>query len=216
MGINNHHSMIYFMRANQHPSKHTPIIGDTNSMNKRYETKRLILRTLDETEGHYSQAYYLANRTFLAPFEPERDDSFYELSHHVRMTVLEQTEMDQLRLLRLWIFLKDGFIKRPIGNLAFTNIVRGVFLSCFLGYKLDHHYINQGYMTEALTKAIDVMFSDYGLHRIEANIMPKNKASLALTEKLGFYKEGLAKKYLRIGGTWEDHVHMVKRNEALE
>ncbi len=185
-------------------------------MNKRYETKRLLLRTLDETEAHYSQAYYLANRTFLEPFEPDRDDSFYELNHHVRLTALEQTEMDELRLLRLWIFLKDGAMKRPIGNLAFNNIVKGVFLSCFLGYKLDHQYVNQGYMTEALTKAIAVMFNDYGLHRIEANIMPKNQSSLALTEKLGFYNEGLAVKYLRISGTWEDHIHMVKRNDALE
>ncbi len=71
-------------------------------------------------------------------------------------------------------------------------------------------------MTEALTKAIAVMFNDYGLHRIEANIMPKNQSSLALTEKLGFYNEGLAVKYLRISGTWEDHIHMVKRNDALE
>lgn len=185
-------------------------------MNKHYETSRLILRTLDTSEGHLSLDYYKANRSFLAPFEPTRDKSFYELSHHNKLVTLEQTEMDQLRLLRLWIFLKDGSLLRPIGNLAFSNIVRGVFLNCFLGYKLDHEYIKQGYMTEALSKAIDLMFTEYGLHRIEANIMPKNKPSIALTEKLGFYKEGLAQKYLRINGVWEDHIHMVKRNNALE
>ena len=185
-------------------------------MNKYYETSRLILRTLNDTEGHYSLDYYNANRDFLAPYEPIRDDSFYQLNHHNRMTALEQTEMDQHKLLRLWIFLKDGSIQRPIGNLAFTNIVRGIFLNCFLGYKLDHRYLNQGYMTEALDKAIKVIFSEYGLHRIEANIMPRNQASLALTEKLGFYNEGLAKKYLQINGVWEDHIHMVKRNDALE
>ena len=185
-------------------------------MNKYYTTKRLVLRTLGETEGDQSLAYYEANKAFLAPYEPVRDDSFYELSHHTRMNVLEQSEMDQHKLLRLWIYLKDGSLERPIGNLAFTNIVKGVFLSCFLGYKLDHQYVNQGYMTEALEKAIELVFTDYGLHRIEANIMPKNYPSLALTEKLGFYNEGLAKKYLRINGIWEDHIHMVKRNGALE
>lgn len=185
-------------------------------MHKHYETQRLILRTLDGSEGHHSLAYYKANADFLAPFEPNRDESFYELDHHQRMVALEQTEMDQRRLLRLWLFLKEDPTGRPIGNLAFTNIVQGVFLSCFLGYKLDHRYVQQGYMTEALETAIHIMFTDYGLHRIEANIMPRNKASLALTEKLGFYHEGLAQKYLRINDVWEDHIHMVKRNKALE
>lgn len=160
--------------------------------------------------------YYFANRDFLAPFEPDRDESFYTLAHHTRILATEKSEMTQRRMLRLWLFLKDGSMKRPIGNFAFTNIVHGVFLSCFLGYKLDKAYVRQGYMKEALVKGIEVIFNDYGLHRIEANILPRNAASLALTESLGFYHEGVARKYLRINGQWEDHIHMVKRNTALE
>jgi ribosomal-protein-alanine N-acetyltransferase len=82
-----------------------------------------------------------------------------------------------------------------------------------LGYKLDADEINKGYMTEALRKGIDIAFNEVGLHRIEANIMPKNKRSLRTVEKLGFYNEGLAYKYLKINGKWEDHIHMVLLNE---
>jgi len=185
-------------------------------MIKNIETQRLILRTLSEVEGHLSLDYYSDNRDFLAPYEPMRDDSFYTLAHHTRMLAIEQTEMDQLRMIRLWIFLKEDPSGKPIGNFAFTNIVRGVFLSCFLGYKLNAANAGQGYMTEALEAGIQMIFDDYGLHRIEANILPSNQASLALTRKLGFYDEGLAKKYLRINGIWEDHIHMVKRNLTLE
>jgi [ribosomal protein S5]-alanine N-acetyltransferase len=91
--------------------------------------------------------------------------------------------------------------------------MRGAFLSCFLGYKLDGQEINQGYMTEALKKGTEIMFQDFGLHRIEANIMPKNIRSLRVAEKAGFYNEGLSRKYLNINGKWEDHIHMVLLNE---
>jgi ribosomal-protein-alanine N-acetyltransferase len=70
-------------------------------------------------------------------------------------------------------------------------------------------------MTEAISAGVSVIFEDYGLHRIEANIMPKNKRSLRVAEKLGFYNEGYAKKYLKINGVWEDHIHMVKINDGV-
>jgi ribosomal-protein-alanine N-acetyltransferase len=48
-------------------------------------------------------------------------------------------------------------------------------------------------------------FTTLKLHRVEANIMPENKASLALIRKCGFRFEGLAKRYLQINGRWSDH-----------
>ena len=53
------------------------------------------------------------------------------------------------------------------------------------------------------------------LHRLEANVMPKNKASLRVLEKNQFVNEGISKYYLNINGVWEDHVHMVKINYAM-
>lgn len=46
--------------------------------------------------------------------------------------------------------------------------------------------------------------------------MPHNIASLRVVEKLSFINEGIAKKYLKINGQWEDHIHMVSFNESLE
>ncbi len=71
-------------------------------------------------------------------------------------------------------------------------------------------------MTEAVRKGITVMFENYGLHRVEANIMPKNQRSLKVVEKLGFHNEGLALKYLKINGKWEDHIHMVLLNKSMD
>jgi ribosomal-protein-alanine N-acetyltransferase len=63
---------------------------------------------------------------------------------------------------------------------------------------------------------VEYAFDVLGLHRLEANIMPRNKASLRVVEKLGFSEEGLSRKLLLINGRWEDHVRMVKLNTALE
>jgi ribosomal-protein-alanine N-acetyltransferase len=71
-------------------------------------------------------------------------------------------------------------------------------------------------MTEAVKAVVDYGFNTLALHRIEANIMPRNIASLRVVGKLGFINEGLSKKYLKINGQWEDHIHMVIFNEVME
>ncbi|HWR40076.1 MAG TPA: GNAT family protein [Patescibacteria group bacterium] len=85
-----------------------------------------------------------------------------------------------------------------------------------MSYKLDKNELCQGYMTEAINEVVNFAFHQLDLHRIEANILPRNTASLKTVEKAGFYHEGLAIKYLQINGRWEDHIHMVIRNAALE
>ena len=71
---------------------------------------------------------------------------------------------------------------------------------------MDKAETNRGYMTEALRCVIDFAFNRLRLHRIEANIMPRNHASRRVVEKLGFHYEGLARQYLQINGRWEDHA----------
>ena len=70
-------------------------------------------------------------------------------------------------------------------------------------------------MSEALKKIINIAFNELKLHRIEANIMPKNLASQKLVQKFSFKNEGLSKKYLKINGLWEDHYHYVLLNDKL-
>lgn len=106
---------------------------------------------------------------------------------------------------------KDGEI---IGDVHFNEIVRGAFQSCFVGYKVSKEHCGQGIMSEALSAAAQHMFQAYDLHRIEANIMPSNLASIRVAEKCGFQAEGLAKNFLKINGQWEDHRRFALLNEA--
>jgi ribosomal-protein-alanine N-acetyltransferase len=61
-------------------------------------------------------------------------------------------------------------------------------------------------MFEALSLTNAYMFDDLGLHRIMAGYLPHNERSGKLLDRLGFEKEGLARKYLKINGRWEDHL----------
>jgi [ribosomal protein S5]-alanine N-acetyltransferase len=60
-------------------------------------------------------------------------------------------------------------------------------------------------MTEALPLALRHAFQTLELHRVEANIMPTNRSSLALVTRANFRREGYSPRYLKIAGRWRDH-----------
>jgi ribosomal-protein-alanine N-acetyltransferase len=184
-------------------------------MSKVVETDRLFLWPSDENFAPMVLDFYVRNREHLKQWEPEKDDAFYTLERQINDLAIAASEQREGRALRLWMFKKDE-PRRIIGSVSFGNVVFGAFLSCFLGYKLDKDETGCGYMAEAVKRGIGLMFGEWGLHRIEANIMPKNRRSLAVVQRLGFENEGLSPKYLRINGSWEDHIHMVLRNTNME
>jgi len=92
------------------------------------------------------------------------------------------------------------------GHVMFTQIIRGPFQACYLGFGLDQNHVGQGMMKEALAEAIRFMFNEKRLHRIMANHMPTNHRSARTLRSLGFVPEGYARDYLFLGGAWQDHV----------
>lgn len=92
-----------------------------------------------------------------------------------------------------------------VGVINASEIVRGNFRSCYLGYYAFTGQTGQGYMTEGMRQVIATLFREEKLHRVEANIQPENAPSKALVQRVGFRLEGLSPRYLKIGGRWRDH-----------
>ena len=178
-------------------------------------TDRLELRSSQIDFAEMAAAYYLRNADFLAQYEPLREPAFYTKEGQLKILQQEILQEKERTGIAFYLFLKDN-PGQIAGKINLNNIVWGGFCSCFLGYKMEERLINSGYMTEAVSATAACAFDTLHLHRIEANVMPRNLRSLRVLEKCGFENEGMSRKYLKIGGVWEDHIHMVKLNEKIE
>ncbi|UPG87145.1 ribosomal protein S5-alanine N-acetyltransferase [Luteibacter aegosomatis] len=170
----------------------------------RIRTPRTIVRLLDIEEAELLQRYRVENREHLGPWEPLRTTSHYAIDG-ARQAVeasLEAARAD--RGYPFAVLTPDG--GEMIGSLTFANVVRGVFQACHVGYGIARRHQGKGLMFEALDSAMRYAFGPLDFHRVMANYMPRNERSGRLLERLGFEKEGYARRYLKIDGLWEDHV----------
>ena len=126
-------------------------------------------------------------------------------AHWRKALPLREKDRREGRGLVLYLFLK-GKPREIVGHASLSNIVRGAFQACHLGYALRKGHEGKGLMTEALRALLRHAFGPMGLHRVMANHMPANRRSARVLKGLGFRREGLAEKYLRIAGRWEEHV----------
>lgn len=101
------------------------------------------------------------------------------------------------------ICLREDDAIAGVANLS--EIVRGLFQSAYLGFYGMVPYTGAGLMREGVGLLLRHAFQDLKLHRVEANVQPANRRSLALVEALGFKKEGYSPRYLKIAGRWRDH-----------
>ncbi len=158
--------------------------------------------------------YYQRNRSFLEEFEPKRSEDFFSIEHQKK--ILKKEMIDFKEGVSAHFYLKP--VENPddiIGAIGLSGIVYGSFCSAYLGYKLDKNFVGRGFTTMAVEMMVEYAFKELELHRIEANVIPRNKASLRVLEKCGFVNEGLSKYYLNVHGMWEDHIRMVKINSAM-
>jgi ribosomal-protein-alanine N-acetyltransferase len=98
--------------------------------------------------------------------------------------------------------LADGAI---VGAINFFDLEGGIVQAACVGYYVGAPFAGRGYMTEALGLALRHAFVRLGLHRVEADIEPDNVASIRLVRRLGFTREGLSRRYLKLRGRWRDH-----------
>ncbi|ROS58974.1 [SSU ribosomal protein S5P]-alanine acetyltransferase [Frigoribacterium sp. PhB160] len=147
-------------------------------------------------------AAYRRNRSHLEPWDPARPPSFYEVAGQRQMlaTRIAAAETGEGQPFHL---VEEGEV---VGGISLNQLVRGPMQKASVGYWVDRERTGRGLATAALTAVVEVAATRLRLHRLEASALPHNAASRRVLLAAGFSELGSAPSYLRIAGTWQDHV----------
>lgn len=162
------------------------------------------------------------NRIYLRAFEPEdykisikwrNDDGIWEMLGGTKYFVSSAYEKKWVedviynsKDVKLAICLKEN--DRYIGNVYMTNIDQ-LRQSCHSHILIgERDCWGQGYAREALMMAIDYMFKERNMHRIQAIVLESNKQSLRMHEKCGYKIDGLLRESVFKDGKWQNQYVM--------
>lgn len=117
------------------------------------------------------------------------------------MIAADQAALSAGEALRLALErLDDG---RVIGVCSLFNL-SGQNRRAEIGYALTRGAWGQGWMDEALRALVAQAFGPWGLHRLEADIDPRNTASARSLQRLGFQEEGRLRERWIVAGEVSD------------
>jgi [ribosomal protein S5]-alanine N-acetyltransferase len=164
----------------------------------------MIIRLVTIDDAAALRDFHLSNRAHLMPWEPLRPAEFHSLQAWSERLLARETEQEAgLAAYFIGLDPDDGQI---IACCSLTNIIRGAFQACYMGYCVAAVKQGKGLMKSLCVHAIEYAFNQLDLNRVMANYMPSNVRSAVLLRQLGFIEEGRAAKYLNINGRFEDHI----------
>ncbi len=174
--------------------------------------RRLVLRTLGEADYAAWHEVRTRCRDWLVPWEPRPKGAppqAEDRGSFVARCNIRERERQLGTGYGFGIFLGGRFA----GEVTLSSIQRGPFQSASIGYWIDRELAGNGYVPEAVVITLQFAFDTLGLHRVEISIIPRNRASRRVVEKLGIRMEGIAERYLEIDGQWEDHIRYAITSE---
>jgi ribosomal-protein-alanine N-acetyltransferase len=170
------------------------------------------VRLVSDGDAAALTAVLLANREFMAPWEPIREPSYFTEQHQHDEIAHARRRFEQNRALPC-VIVHEGKI---VGRVNLNNIVHGVFCSADLGYWVSQEYNGRGVATTAVAAVVRRAFDELGLHRVQAGTLVDNHGSQQVLLRNAFTRIGLAPAYLRIAGRWQDHLLFQRINENAD
>jgi ribosomal-protein-alanine N-acetyltransferase len=168
------------------------------------------IRDLRGEDADEMLALRARNREFFTPFEPTLTQDHFTRMAQLDVIAHGNRAWDDDREYTFGVTLPSGELA---GRVRLSVVVRGPWQNANLGYYVDRDQNGRGICTEAVGLVVGFAFEHLGLHRVQAAVMPRNAASIRVLEKNGFRREGLAPRYLRINGEWEDHLIFARTAE---
>lgn len=144
------------------------------------------------------------SRNHLEPFEPTWPSD--ELSMRAYRRRLRRGRRERRYGTGAAFFVLRASDDALVGGVTLSSVRRGVTQSGSIGYWIGLPFVRHGYATEGVAAVLKYAFDELELNRVEAACMPHNRASIAVLEKSGFRREGLARRYLQINGAFQDHL----------
>lgn len=179
----------------------------------------VLLRPYRRRDAEAWSAVRLANQDWLSRWEPNPPGSWEELNSPEAYRWFYRDQRRSVRdgtAMPLAVMLDDGTGRyRFVGHIGLGNIVRRAFGSAYAGYWVDCAVAGRGIIPTALALLVDHAFGAGGLHRVEVNVRPENRASRRVAEKLGFREEAYHERYMFIDGAWRDHVGYALTSEEV-
>ncbi|GGH80508.1 ribosomal-protein-alanine N-acetyltransferase [Pullulanibacillus pueri] len=164
---------------------------------------KIYIRFFEDKDAESLLDLHVRNRELFQRYSPTFNDDYYTLDSKRKFIKGSINQREQDKGYSFGIFLREN--DKLIGDVSLFNILRGALQKCLIGYSLDGQYNGRGYTTEAVSLAVNFAFNELKLHRIEAGVMLNNIGSMRVLEKVGFHKEGIEQKGVKINGQWEDH-----------
>ena len=159
------------------------------------------IRPIRQGDSTAVAAAYRRNREHLAPWDPDRPESFWTDEGQAADVARQVAAGEEGRTYSYLLWYGDAVV----GRAMLTNLVRGHMQSAVLGYWVDHEHQGRGLAT-AVAEHLVGEARQLGLHRLEAGTMVDNVASQRVLERCGFTRIGVAEGLLFIQGEWQDHV----------
>lgn len=167
--------------------------------------RRVRLRPLQEADFEAWQEVRTRCRDWLLPWEPRPAGAPYppeDRASFLARCSMRERERQLGTGFGYGIFVNSRFV----GEINLSSIQRGPFQNAYVGYWMDQLQAGRGYIPEACVVLFRFAFEELGLHRLQVSIIPRNRPSRRVAQKLWLRGEGIALRYLEIDGRWEDHV----------
>ncbi len=167
--------------------------------------RRVRLRPLREDDYEAWNEVRSRCRDWLLPWEPRPAGAPYPAED--RTTFVTRCSMrERERQLGTGYGFGIFAMGRFVGEVNISSVARGTFQNAYVGYWVDQAQAGRGYVPEACVLLFRFAFEEIGLHRLQVSIIPRNRPSRRVAQKLWLRGEGIALRYLEIDGRWEDHV----------
>jgi ribosomal-protein-alanine N-acetyltransferase len=168
--------------------------------------RRVTLRPLIPSDFAEWSEVRRRNEAWLTPWEPRRPPAVLDPSLNREAFSARCAARDRDAAAGVAFGFGVFVDHRLSGEVNLNHVVRGAMQSGVIGYWVDEARAGRGLIAESVVVVCAFAFEQLDLHRIEICIVPRNRNSRRVMEKLAIREEGIALRFLEIDGVWEDHV----------